>query len=202
MIGLIMAGGKGTRMDRDGEKLLLTHKKKPVIMHVVNALQNSDCFTKIIAITSPNSPKTEKILKEAGVDTISSLGRDFASDLNEILIQLDDFVFVTSGDLPLLDNETVKKIVERSYDNSYVWNSVVTTGSFQKSLGTSLGSTVRDSDIENNPDDVFVQTGINVVDAKKITDLEPIKENFLIFDDKRVGLNINTKDDYKLLSAI
>ena len=202
MIGLIMAGGKGTRMDRDGEKLLLTHKKKPIIMHVVDALQNSDCFTKIIAITSPNSPKTEKILKEAGVDTISSLGRDFASDLNEILIQLDDFVFVTSGDLPLLDNETVKKIVERSYDNSYVWNSVVTTGSFQKSLGTSLGSTVRDSDIENNPDDVFVQTGINVVDAKKITDLEPIKENFLIFDDKRVGLNINTKDDYKLLSAI
>ena len=201
MIGLIMAGGKGTRMDRDGEKLLLTHKKKPVIMHVVNALQNSDCFTKIIAITSPNSPKTERILKEAGVDTISSPGRDFASDLNEMLIQLDDFVFVTSGDLPLLDSEIVKKIVERSH-NDETWNSVVTTGSFQKSLGTSIGSTIKDSEIENNPDNVFVQTGINVVDAKKITDLQPIKEHFLIFDDKRVGLNLNTKDDYKLLSTI
>ena len=201
MIGLIMAGGKGTRMDRDGEKLLLTHKKKPVIMHVVNALQNSDCFTKIIAITSPNSPKTERILKEAGVDTISSPGRDFASDLNEMLIQLDDFVFVTSGDLPLLDSETVKKIVERSHTDE-IWNSVVTTGSFQKSLGTSIGSAIKDSEIENNPDSFFVETGINVVNAKKITDLEPIKEFHLIFDDKRVGLNLNTKDDYKLLSTI
>ena len=202
MIGLIMAGGKGTRMDRDGEKLLLTHKKKPVIMHVVNALQNSDCFTKIIAITSPNSPKTERILKEAGVDTISSPGRDFASDLNEMLIQLDDFVFVTSGDLPLLDSETVKKIVERSHTDE-IWNSVVTTGSFQKSLGTSIGSTIKDSEIENNPDDsLLVETGINIVNAKKITDLEPIPEFRLIFDDKRVGLNLNTKDDYKLLSTI
>ena len=201
MIGLIMAGGKGTRMDRDGEKLLLTHKKKPVIMHVVNALQNSDCFTKIIAITSPNSPKTERILKEHGIDTILSSGHDLVSDMNEMLIQLDDFVFITSGDLPLLDSEAVKKIVERSH-NDETWNSVVTTGSFQKSLGTSIGSTIKDSEIENNPGSFFVETGINVVNAKKITDLEPIKEFRLIFDDKRVGLNLNTKDDYKLLSTI
>ena len=38
MIGLIMAGGKGTRMNSNEEKLLLTYKK-PVILHVVDALQ-------------------------------------------------------------------------------------------------------------------------------------------------------------------
>ena len=200
MIGLIMAGGKGTRMESDDEKLLLIYKKKPVILHVVDALENSNCFTKIIALTSPNSPKTEKILKESGIDTISSSGHDLVSDLNEMLIQLDDFVLVTSGDLPLLDSEIVKKIIERSHTDE-IWNSVVTTGSFQKALGTSLASTVRDSDIENNPDNVFVQTGINVVDAKKITDLQPIKEHFLIFDDKRVGLNLNTRTDFELLSG-
>ena len=59
MIGLIMAGGKGTRMNSDEEKLLLTYEK-PVILHVVEALQKSNCFTRIIALTSPNSPKTEK----------------------------------------------------------------------------------------------------------------------------------------------
>ena len=195
-----MAGGKGTRMESDDEKLLLIYKKKPVILHVVDALQNSNCFEKIIALTSPNSPKTEKILKEYGIDTISSSGHDLVSDLNEMLIQLDDFVLVTSGDLPLLDSEIVKKIIERSHTDE-IWNSVVTTGSFQKALGTSLASTVRDSDIENNPDNVFVQTGINVVDAKKITDLQPIKEHFLIFDDKRVGLNLNTRTDFELLSG-
>jgi adenosylcobinamide-phosphate guanylyltransferase len=167
MIGLVLAGGKGTRMQLDHEeKLLLNYKKKSVILHVIDALKNSNCFEKIIALTSPNSPKTEKILKEYGIETISSSGHDLVSDMNEMLVQLDDFVFVTSGDLPLLDSEIVKKIVERSH-NDKIWNSIVTTGSFQKSLGTSLGYTVKDSDIENNPGNLFVQTGINVVDAKK-----------------------------------
>ena len=61
MIGLIMAGGKGTRMKLDDEeKLLLNYKKKPVILHVVDALKNSNCFEKIIALTSPKYPKNEK----------------------------------------------------------------------------------------------------------------------------------------------
>ena len=197
-----MAGGKGTRMQlNDEEKLLLNYKNKPVIMHVVDALQNSNCFTNIIALTSSNSPKTEKILKESGIDIVSSSGHDLVSDMNEMLIQLDDFVFVTTGDLPLLDSEVVKKIVERSHTDE-IWNSVVTTGSFQKFLGTSIGSTIRDSDIENNPNNVFIQTGINIVNATKITDLEPIKEFRLIFDDKRIGLNLNTKTDFELLSSL
>ena len=32
MIGLIMAGGKGTRMESDDEKLLLNYEKKPIIV--------------------------------------------------------------------------------------------------------------------------------------------------------------------------
>ena len=100
MIGLIMAGGRGTRMHSNEEKLLLNYKK-PVILHVVDALQQSNCFSKIIALTSPNSPKTEKILQETGIETLPSPGESFVSDLNQMLQQLDDVVFVTSGDLPL-----------------------------------------------------------------------------------------------------
>ena len=59
MIGLIMAGGKGTRMNLDNEKLLLEYKK-PVIFHVVDSLKESNCFSKILALTSSNSPKTKK----------------------------------------------------------------------------------------------------------------------------------------------
>ena len=63
MIGLVMAGGKGTRMNLDDEKLLLKHKKS-VILQVVDSLKNSNCFSKILVITSPNSPKTKKLLQE------------------------------------------------------------------------------------------------------------------------------------------
>ena len=51
MIGLVMAGGKGSRMQIHDEKLLLKHVH-PTILHVIFALQNSNCFSKIIAATS------------------------------------------------------------------------------------------------------------------------------------------------------
>ena len=58
MIGLVMAGGKGTRMVSKDEKLLLKYIH-PTILHVIFALQKSQCFSKIIAATSPNSPRTK-----------------------------------------------------------------------------------------------------------------------------------------------
>ena len=192
MIGLIMAGGRGTRMDSNEEKLLLKYKK-PVVLHVVDALQNTNCFSKIIALTSPNSPNTEKILKETGIDIISSRGESFVSDLNEILQQLDEMVFVTSGDLPLLDSQIVKTILDH-HEEEETWTSIVTTLSFQKTLGIKS-----DCIIENHD---YVQTGISIVDAKKITNLDPVEEKFLVIDDKRIGLNLNTKDDYNLLRSL
>jgi len=192
MIGLIMAGGKGTRMNSDEEKLLLTYEK-PVILHVVEALQKSNCFTRIIALTSPNSPKTEKILQETGVETLSSPGESFVSDLNQMLQQLDDVVFVTSGDLPLLDSQIVKKIVEL-YEREETWTSIVTTLSFQQSLGIKSDCIVEGFD--------YAHTGISIVDAKKITNFDSVKEKFVVLDDKRIGLNLNTKDDYQLLGSI
>ena len=192
MIGLIMAGGRGTRMDSNEEKLLLKYKK-PVILHVVDALQDANCFSKIIALTSLNSPNTEKILKETGIDIISSRGESFVSDLNEILQQLDEMVFVTSGDLPLLDSQIVKMIIDH-HEEEQPWTSIVTTLSFLKTLGITSDCIVENHD--------YVQTGISIVDAKKITNLDPVEEKFLVIDDKRIGLNLNTKDDYNLLRSL
>jgi len=192
MIGLIMAGGRGTRMHSNEEKLLLNYKK-PVILHVVDALQQSNCFSKIVALTSPNSPKTENILKETGIDIISSRGESFVSDLNEMLQQLDEMVFVTSGDLPLLDSQIVKTILDH-HEAEQTWTSIVTTLPFQKTLGIKS-----DCIIENHD---YVQTGISIVNAKKITNLDPVEEKFLVIDDKRIGLNLNTKDDYNLLRSL
>ena len=57
-----MAGGKGSRMNLDDEKLLLEYEK-PIILHVVDSLKNSQMFFKNFAVTSPNSPKTKKLLR-------------------------------------------------------------------------------------------------------------------------------------------
>ena len=192
MISLIMAGGKGTRMDTKQEKLLLEYKK-PVIMHVVDALKNSNCFSRIIAATSSNSPGTEKILQQSGVEIISTSGKDFVNDLNFVLKQLDDSVFITSGDLPLLDDKIIKQIVE-NYNSKNVWTSIVITNTFLDSIGIKSEYTTKNKE--------YAFSGISLVNASQINNLKSVEESIVVIDDKRIGLNINTKDDYELLSSI
>jgi len=193
MIGLIMAGGKGTRMQSNEEKLLLEYKK-PLILHVIDALKDSNCFEKIIAATSPNSPQTQKIIAENNVTIFETLGENFVTDLNQILKGLDDYVFVTSGDLPLLDESTVRQIVD-AVNSDKIWTSVVTTNSFQSSLGLTPECIVSFND------ESYAHTGISVVNASEIKNLESVKEDYLIINDKRVCLNVNTKTDFELLSS-
>jgi len=193
MIGLIIAGGKGTRMQSNEEKLLLEYKK-PLVLHVIDALKGSNCFEKIIAATSPNSPQTQKIIAENNVTVFETLGENFVADLNYILKKLNDYVFVTSGDLPLLDESIVEQIVD-TVNSDKTWTSIVTTKSFQSSLGLNPECII----LFNN--ESYVHTGISIVNASEIKNLESVKEDYLIINDKRVCLNVNTKTDFDLLST-
>ncbi len=193
MIGLVMAGGKGIRMNLDNEKLLLKYKK-PVILHVVDSLKNSNCFSKILAITSSNSPKTKKLLQENNVETFDTPGISYVRDLNLALKTISDVVLVTSGDLPLLDKEVIQKIVNQ-YDSQNIWTSILVTNKFLTTLGI-------ESDYSVNFDNqVCHYTGISLVNSEEISSLENLEENYVIIDDKRIAFNLNTKQDYDLLST-
>ena len=132
MIGLVMAGGKGTRMDISNEKLLLQYKK-PVIFHVINALKNSHCFSKVVVATSPNSPDTKQALEQRGIETLATPGNGYANDLNFLLQKMDGLVFVTSGDLPLLDEKIIQLITEK-FNSENVWTSFLVSKKFLNSL--------------------------------------------------------------------
>ncbi len=193
MIGIIMAGGKGSRMKLAEEKLLLKYKK-PIILRVNEALCDSDCFSKIIFITSPNSPKTKKLLQENNYKIFDTSGMGYVEDLNLVLKSLNDSVFVASADLPLLDSEIIIKIVNL-YDPSNKWTTILVTKNFLESLGISSDY---DITFENK---ICNYTGISMINSKKISNLENIEENFVIVDDKRIAFNVNTKQDYDLLGT-
>ncbi len=193
MIGLVMAGGKGIRMNSDNEKLLLKYKK-PVILHVIDSLKNSNCFSKIISITSSNSPKTKKLLEENNVETFDTPGIGYVEDLNLVLKTVNDVVLVSSGDLPLLDKEIIQKIVTY-YNSQNIWTSILVTNKFLSTLGI-------ESDYSVNFDNQTCHyTGISLINSEKINSLENLEENFVIIDDKKIAFNLNTKHDYDLLST-
>jgi len=193
MIGLVMAGGKGTRMDISNEKLLLEYKK-PVIFHVIDALKNSHCFSKVIAATSQNSPDTKQALEQRGIETLTTSGSGYTNDLNFLLQSMDGFVFVVSGDLPLLDEKIIQDITEK-FNSESVWTSFLVSKKFLNSLGLESNLLINSGNID------CVHTGISIINADKIQNLDPVKENYIILDDKRIAFNLNTKKDYELLSS-
>ena len=186
-----MAGGKGTRMDLSREKLLLEYKQ-PVIFHVIDVLENSGCFSKVIVSTSSNSPKTKRILEQKGIKTLDTPGKGYINDLNSILQNIDEFTFVVSGDLPLLDEKIIRVMIEK-FNPENVWTSFLISKKFLNSLGLESKILVKSSNI------MCAYTGISIINAKKIKNLNPVKENHLILDDKRISFNLNTKQDYELL---
>ena len=188
-----MAGGKGTRMNLDNEKLLLNYKK-PVILHVVDSLKNSKSFSKILAVTSCNSPKTKKLLEENDIEIFDTSGIGYVIDLNSTLKTIHDHVLVISGDLPLLDEEIIKTITNQ-YDSEKIWTSILVTNKFLTTLGLQSDFSV---DFDGQ---TCHYTGISLVNSEKISSLENLIENYVIIDDKRIAFNLNSKQDYDLLST-
>ena len=187
-----MAGGKGTRMDISAEKLLLEHKK-PIIFQVIDSLKNSHCFSKVFVATSPNSPDTKRVLEQAGIETLSTPGNGYVNDLNFLLQKMNGFVFVISGDLPLLDEEIIQKLAE--FNSESVWTSFLVSKEFLNSLGLESNLLVKCDGVE------CVYTGISIINADKIKDSSLVKENYIILDDKRIAFNLNTNEDFELLNS-
>jgi adenosylcobinamide-phosphate guanylyltransferase len=193
MIGLVMCGGKGTRMNLPEEKLLLKYKN-PIIQHVISALQESDCFSKIIGATSPNTPKTSEFLRSLGISIIQTEGNGYVNDLNQILHNFNEPVFVISGDMPLLDAEIIKKIVQL-LDTKNTWTTVLLSKDFLDSLHMKTEYLL----IYNKKE--YSYSGISIVNPINLSGLEHVEESYVILDDKRIALNLNTKQDYDLFST-
>ena len=193
MIGLVMAGGRGSRMEFPAPEKLLLEYEKPIIFHVIDSLNDSHCFSKVFAATSPNSPDTKRVLEERGIETLDTQGNGYVNDLNFLLQKIDGFVFVVSGDLPLLDKEIIQKLVK--FNTESIWTSFLVSKKFLNSLGLESNLLINYDDID------CVHTGISIINADKIQNLDPIKENYIILDDKRISFNLNTKKDYELLNS-
>ena len=193
MIGLVMAGGKGSRMEFPAPEKLLLEYEKPIIFHVIDSLNDSYCFSKVFAATSSNSPDTKYELEQRGIETLDTSGDGYVNDLNFLLQKMGGSVFVVSGDLPLLDKEIIQKLVK--FNTESIWTSFLVSKKFLNSLGLESNLLINYGDID------CVHTGISIINADKIQNLDPVKENYIILDDKRIAFNLNTKKDYELLSS-
>ena len=186
MIGLMMAGGLGSRMHATHEKLVLGNI--PVALRVAEALESCRMVTRVVADVSPGAPQTRSML--AGrIKTLETPGAGYSADLAYALGRLAGPVLVTPADLPLLDGGILECICHM-YEGGY-WTTILISELYAARLGLSPGMTINMEGIRCR------YTGISVVDA----DCMDAPARYVIMDDYRIAANMNTARDWDLLGA-
>ena len=187
---LIMAGGKGTRMELDVEKPLVEVNGRPMIQYVINALKNTDKINKIIVATSKNTPETRTFLNEQGIDIIETPGDGYVNDLGFIIsnFELDDVLLTITADLPLINSDIIDYVL-KEYEKSDkpAMSVLVPIDVFKK---YDIKPTMM---FEN-----LIPSGLNILRSINKTQDEKV----LIIERIELALNINTCEDIKLLKKL
>ena len=187
---LIMAGGKGTRMELDVEKPLVEINEKPMIQYVIDALKNTDKINNIIVATSGNTRRTETFLKEQGIDTIETPGNGYVHDLGFIIsnFKLDDILLTVTADLPLINSDIIDYVLEEYEKSKKPAMSVLVPLHVFEEYG------IKPTMMFEN----LIPSGLNILRSINKTQDEKV----LIIERIELALNINTCEDIKLLKKL
>jgi adenosylcobinamide-phosphate guanylyltransferase len=188
VVGLIMAGGRATRMGSETEKPLINFNGESMIKWVIKALEGASEIEEIFVATSPNTPKTQETAIELGLQVIETKGRGYISDAQEAIRKLiPKTVLIISSDLPSVSSQLIDEIILQYAECGKPSLKVVTQSGLPK-----------DSDRLNRyfgpNDDNVIPAGINVIDSLHINDPQ-IDEAILLVESEEVGANINTPED-------
>jgi len=190
IIGLVMAGGKGTRVQSCIEKPLLPVDGVPMIKRVINALNQSLSVYKIFVAVSPQSPKTKEFLLNLDhVLIIQTPGLGYHEDLKYAIKKIGEASFlVVSADLPLLSSKIVERIIAEFLERKKPSLTVMAP------LTSFLKYNVSPTFVIEKDGKKLVPCGINLIDGGMI-DESYIEESIFIINDPLPFINVNTQED-------
>ena len=199
-----MCGGRATRMQQQQqqggiEKPLIKVDGVAMVERVISALASSNRFDRIIAAVSPNTPKTNEFLKSKGIEIIETAGEGYSQDLSHLLSKLKPHkVVVVPGDIPLLNSQIVKEILNTIEDDDDDRQeqeqaiSIILEKGFVEEIG------VKPSIVLMNQ---YCHSGITIFNSMVVS-TEPVKEHYLVMNRKEIALNVNTKEELELAEKL
>jgi adenosylcobinamide-phosphate guanylyltransferase len=196
-----MCGGRASRMQQQQggiEKPLIKVDGVAMVERVISALASSDRFDRIIAAVSPNTPKTNEFLKSKGIEIIETAGEGYSQDLSHLLSKLKpDKVVVVPSDIPLLNSQIVKEILNTINDDDDRQEqeqaiSIILEKGFVEEIG------VKPSIVLMNQ---YCHSGITIFNSMVVS-TEPVKEHYLVMNRKEIALNVNTKEELELAEKL
>ena len=182
MLGLILAGGRGTRFG-PGEKPLALCAGRPMIERVADALDGAGL--EVVVVASPCAPFTQNWCRAHDLLCVCTGGEGYIEDLADAAAQLglDGPVLCVSADLPCLTAGLVGDVVA-AYDAQAlpalsVWVPVTSEGEADAPC------------VETVDGRRAVPAGINVLDGGRMGEVQD--ETRLLVDDPRLRHNVNTQ---------
>lgn len=117
---VILAAGKGTRMNSDLPKVLHTLESKPLLMHVVDMVRATGLRKSLVVV----GHKSELVSAYCNSDDLTpviqepQLGTGHAVQVAVPYFGSAEFTVILCGDVPLLKSETVSNLIEKTAGSS------------------------------------------------------------------------------------
>ncbi|MDR2700270.1 MAG: NTP transferase domain-containing protein [Nitrososphaerota archaeon] len=194
---LVMAGGKGTRMNSHEEKPLIKICDKPVIEYVFDALKNAKKIDSIYVAVTERTPKTAKHIEKFQTKIVTTPGKDYVSDMGYAtqMLKLGKFLAI-AADLPLITGEIIDIIVER-YENCgkpALTVAVPIETKIRMGMSVEYSFKMKRSDV--------VPTGINVIDGNKRYGDEWLDQDIFVLDQPELAINVNTGQELQIAETL
>ncbi|CAD6492407.1 MAG: Adenosylcobinamide-phosphate guanylyltransferase [Candidatus Argoarchaeum ethanivorans] len=197
MDAFIMAGGRGTRLNK-GEKPLLRLLGKPLITYSIDVLKKTSLINQFFIITSSNTPGTTNWLAKyyPEIPVIKTPGEGYVPDMVNAVKKsgVKGALLVIMSDLPLITPTLIERIIHIYKEKGTDALSVHLPIDICKKFGQ-RPDTVFHKDCE-----LIVPVGINILNVDKI-DSEQEDYNYLL-DETNMILNVNTIEDYYICKEI
>ena len=192
---ILMAGGRGTRLEVPCEKPLFKLCDKPLIKYVLDNLSESKLIDKIVIAVSHHTRETTLYLNSLDEEfqILDTSGDDYLTDLSYILDYFEkksseDTLLFINADLPFISTETIDYVLDyysRSLKDAL---STLVPVEIFKDLGLNYS-------YEFNG---YVPSGLNVLRSVNIVQ----EEDQLVIPKRELALNINTLLDSKVAEKL
>ena len=188
MMGLVMAGGRSSRMGR-GEKLTAGWPT-PMVWRALEALERCPQITGVAAAVSGGAPRTRSMLERMGVRTIQTAGGGYSADLPFALNGMGGPTIILPGDLPLIDADAISRIIEW-YEERF-WVTVLLEERYAAMLRLSPGATTV------HEGTLCRYAGISMVEPAR---MHEAATKCVIMNDFRIAANMNAPQDWEVLES-
>lgn len=118
---IILAGGKGTRMESDDPKALALLKGEPFLVHVLSTIEKISVQNKPIVVVGYKADMVKEIIGERCTYVVQEkqLGTGHAVlSTKDVVPQEIKTIFISYTDHPLIQKETIQNIIQKRIDTN------------------------------------------------------------------------------------